>query len=387
MDISQLEAEARAAYEQRRTRECFALTKSLLQADPENGEGLWLESAIRADIQQDLRDSRGLLEQSGTNDEKKKYRKAAEIILLKTLNLDPENQEAKVLLQTARAMSGVAQVVPIKPDEVPFVAAPPLGQKRQKKRSRFKTPVTLLAIIILVGGLLLVLRGRRTSPDALAGSVTRTESINRTENQRAPAETQYSPVPAPPPAPAPVPASTPTSVTSTVKPAPPAAQTPAAAASPVVAAAAAPAPAPPAVPAANAPAVAEMGKLSVTSPTTAEIYLGNRYLGSTPTTLQLPVGRQTLEYRHGDLRTVVTHTIKPGATTTTSVTFQVTVQINAKPWAQVSFDGTPRRQLGQTPLSGVVVPIGGVLTFENPNFPTKTYRITDTDSAIQINFQ
>src|SRR5262249_6938812 len=154
--------------------------------------------------------------------------------------------------------------------------------------------------------------------------------------------TQYTPVPAPPPAPAPVPASTPTSVTSTVKPAPPAAQTPAAAASPVVAAAAAPAPAPPAVPAANAPPVAEMGKLSVTSPTTAEIYLGNRYLGSTPTTLQLPVGRQTLEYRHGDLRTVVTHTVKPGATTTTSVTFQVTVQINAKPWAQVSFDGTPR---------------------------------------------
>src|SRR5262249_23132608 len=161
--------------------------------------------------------------------------------------------------QTARAMSGVAQVVPIKPDEVPFVAAPPLGQKRQKKRSRFKTPVTLLAIIILVGGLLLVLRGRRTSRDALAGSVTRTESINGTETQRASAETQYSPVPAPPAAPAPVPASTPTSVTSTVKPAPPAAQTPAAAASPVVAAAAAPAPAPPAVPAANAPAVAEMG--------------------------------------------------------------------------------------------------------------------------------
>jgi hypothetical protein len=129
-----------------------------------------------------------------------------------------------------------------------------------------------------------------------------------------------------------------------------------------------------------------MGKLSVTSPTQAEIYLGNRYLGSTPTTLQLPVGRQTLEYRHGDLRTVVTYTIKPNATTTTTVTFQMTVQINAKPWAQVSLEGSPRRPLGQTPLSGVVAPIGGVLVFENPNFPTKSYRITDTDSAIQVNF-
>jgi cytoskeletal protein RodZ len=377
MDTSQLAAEARAAYEQRRTRECIALTKSLLQADPENEEGQWLQSAIRADIQQDLRDARGLLEQSGTNDEKKKYRKAAEIILLKTLNLDPENQEAKVLLQSARAMSGGAQVVPIKPDDIPFVAAPPLGQKREKKRTRFKVPFTLLAIAVLIGGLLLVLRGRRTSPDALAGPVTRTESVNRTENQRAPAETQYVPATAPDP--------TPASVTSTPKPVPSAAPTPPAA-SAVVAAAPTPSPAPPAPTAANAPAAGEMGKLSVTSPTQAEIYLGNRYLGSTPATLQLPVGRQTLEYRHGSLRTVVTHTIKPAATTTTSVTFQVTVQINAKPWAQVSLEGTPRRPLGQTPLSGAVVPIGGVLTFENPNFPTKTYRITDTDSAIQINF-
>src|SRR5262245_43853287 len=266
MDISKLEAEARAAYSQRRTRECFAVTKSLLQADPENEEGLWLQSQIRADIQQDLRDARGLLEQSGTDDEKKKYRKAAEIILLKTLNLDPENQEAKVLLQSARAMSGVAHVVPIKPDDIPFVAAPPLGQKQDKKRTRFKIPFTLLAIAILIGGLLLVLRGRRTSPEALAGTVTtRTESVNRTENQRASAETPYSPAPAP--APAPVPSSTLLSVTSTAKPAAPAAQIPIVAPPPAFAAAAAPAPAPSAAPAANVPPVSEMGKLSVTSPT------------------------------------------------------------------------------------------------------------------------
>jgi cytoskeletal protein RodZ len=364
MDTSQLAAEARAAYEQRRTRDCIALTTALMQADPENEEAQALQSAIRADIQQDLRDARGLLEQSGTNEEKKKYRKAAEIILLKTLHLDSENEEARVLLQSARAMSGMPHVVARKPDEIPFVAAPPLGQKTEKKRNRFKIPFALFAIVILLGGLFLVLRSRRTSPGTLAASVPRTEPVNHTESQRASADAQY------------VPAPLPVAVTTSPSPTP-------AAAAPQPAAVPAPAPA---APAANVPA-ADMGKLSVSSPTEAEIYLGNRYLGSTPATLQLPVGRQTLEYRHGNLRTVVTHSIKPSATTATSVTFQVTVQINAKPWAQVFLEGTPRRQLGQTPLSGVVVPIGGVLVFENPNFPNKSYRITDTDSAIQVNFQ
>ena len=370
MDTSQLAAEARAAYDERRTRDCIALTKALVEADPDNEEAQYLQAAIRADIQQDLRDARALLEQSGSNDEKKKYRKAAEIILLKTLNMDPENEEARVLLQSARSMSGVPQVVTQqRPDEIPFVAAPPLGQKKEKKR-RFKIPFTLIAILILGGTLFLILKGRKSSPDALAAAVPRTETVNRTESPRAPIEQQYAPAPIPvsvSPEPKPAAAGTPT----------PAVTAPAVTPVPAVAVGNT---------AANVSPAAEMGKLSVTSPTPAEIYLGNRYLGSTPTTLQLPVGRQTLEYRHGDLRTVVTHTIKPNTTTTTAVTFQVTVQINAKPWAQVFLEGSPRRPLGQTPLSGVVAPIGGVLVFENPNFPTKSYRITDTDSAIQVNF-
>ena len=78
-----------------------------------------------------------------------------------------------------------------------------------------------------------------------------------------------------------------------------------------------------------------MGKLAVSSATAAEIYQSGHYLGATPTTLQLPVGRQTLEYRHGDLRTFLTYDIKNNQTVTTSVTFHQTVQINSKPWSQV----------------------------------------------------
>ena len=124
----------------------------------------------------------------------------------------------------------------------------------------------------------------------------------------------------------------------------------------------------------------------MSSPIPAEIYASDRYIGSTPTTLELPAGRQTLEYRHGDLRTAVSHEIKPDETATATVAFSVTLQINAKPWAQVFLDGAQRRPLGQTPLSDISVPIGGVLVFENPNFPAKSHRITEKDTAIQVNF-
>jgi hypothetical protein len=78
--------------------------------------------------------------------------------------------------------------------------------------------------------------------------------------------------------------------------------------------------------------------------------------------------------------------VKAKETTTAMVTFDVTVQINARPWAQVFVDGSQRRPLGQTPLSDVKVPIGSALIFENPNFPTKTYRVTGKETAIQMVF-
>jgi hypothetical protein len=128
------------------------------------------------------------------------------------------------------------------------------------------------------------------------------------------------------------------------------------------------------------------GFLAVSAPTSAEIYMNGKRLGETPTTLQLNTGRQTLEYRHGNLKVVMTHDIKAKETTTAFVTFDVDVQINARPWAQVFVDGSTRRALGQTPLGSVRVPIGSVLTFENPNFPSKSHRVTDQDSTIQIVF-
>jgi hypothetical protein len=368
-DTMQLAAQARIAYEQKHLRECLTLTKALAHADPGNAEAHALEAAIRADIQQDLHDARALLEQSGVREEMKKYRKAAEIILIKVLHLDPDNEEAKVLLQSAR---GVPVLAPRPSADIPFTAAPGFVQKKEQKRGRIKLPFVLVAIVIVAGGLLLTLYSRQTNPKALAGPVTKPAPSSQPDFQ-SPDDPQQSPVPAP---------SEPAPGVDLQQPSAPNQQ-------PVSTAAPGAVPPPinppaPAIPSANASP--GLGRLAVSSIAAAEIYMGDQYLGSTPATLRLPAGRQTLEYRHGDLRTVVSHNIKPNETATASITFQLNVQINAKPWAQVFLDGASRRPLGQTPLSGVTVPIGGILVFEHPNFTPKRRRITDVDSAIQVDF-
>src|SRR5215469_8949889 len=91
------------------------------------------------DIRHDLHDARSLLEHAGTEEEKKKYRKAAEIILLKALRQDPDNIEAQMLLQGARATAVSPRMIAVQQpphpaqqqqsqEELPFIASPPLFQ-------------------------------------------------------------------------------------------------------------------------------------------------------------------------------------------------------------------------------------------------------------------
>jgi len=303
-----------------------------------------------------------LLEQSGTQDERKKYRRAAEIILLKTLHLDPENAGARALLQSVRASAPEQSR-----EDVPFIVTPRTGSPKKDVRRKFrlKLPFMLIAMLAAGGGILRIAQSHHLNPNALAAQAA-LKARPRESDFRPALSLTPQPVPVsspvssnvPVPAIDPVPVPTPARQVLVVR-----------------------APAPP--PIATFTAV---GKLAVSSPIPAEIYAGDRYIGSTPTTLELPAGRQTLEYRHGDLRTAVSHEIKPDETATATVAFSVTLQINAKPWAQVFLDGAQRRPLGQTPLSDISVPIGGVLVFENPNFPAKSHRITEKDTAIQVNF-
>ena len=334
------------------------------------------QESTKTNIQQDLRDARALLEQNGGDEEKKKYRKAAEIILLKAVRLDPENEEAKILLQSVRGVPAPS----LQPEQFPqndtpsFTVATLFAGLRgeKKKKSRSKVLFGLIGALGIGGGIIWIGTRGMSSSSAAYSPTPRTPNVQQTA------------------LPAPVPDALPAAQEQHDAPATPVAapeqaqqpvHTPAV---PAATTAAAPAPAPKA-PAVQAAPVT--GRLTVSSSTPADIYQGQKRLGSTPTTLQLPVGKQTLEYRHGDLRTVVNHEIKADKTTNATVTFQTTIQINAKPWAQVFVDGESRRALGQTPLSGVSVPIGSVLVFENPNFASKTHRVAENDTAIQMDFQ
>jgi len=369
-------------------------------------------------FQRDLENARVLIEDPPWRDNPQKYRKTAEGILRRILTFDPQNEAAKLLL--ARAEMPVSEPAPARPAQpaqpvmraVPTAAAAPaprplphpaprpspapvaapappsrsqqdlsfVVQKIQSPEEKFggrRPPWGLLGIAAIGagGGLLLLLIQPTT-----------------TKSQYAPQTAIASP--------APVRVSETVTAHNVVPVAAPAvvAESAAAVAAPSTAPVAAPVTAPVAAPAAapqasvvvksELPPVAPMqtGMLAVSSPTTVDIYMGDQLVGSAPTSLVLPTGNQTVEYRHRDLRKTVTHLIKANETTTTMVTFDVPLQINARPWAQVSIDGPQRRSLGQTPLSDVRVPIGSLLIFENPNFPGKSYRVTGRETEVRITF-
>ena len=365
VDLPQLVAQGRAAYEHKRTKECLELARQVLHSDPENADAKALQAAVATDIQRDLTDARALLEDAERMEDGHKYRKAAEIILLKILYLDPAHIDAKALLATAKASARHSAVV----EEIGFTAHPEPVARKSEARSRsfnLKLPLVAAGIALLAGGLWFFasqMRGTAASPEPVAPVVAAS--------------------PEPPPAIIAVPA-TPVLAVEVRAPA----NDPKPVSSPV--------PVPPVPTSEQVAAVVntpvktlparEPGSLAVNSPIAADIYLADKLLGSTPTTLQLTPGRYTLEYRHGDLRTVMIHEIKSRETISALVTFDLTVQLNARPWAQVFVEGSSRRALGQTPLSSVRVPIGSVLTFENPNFPPKSHRVVETDTAIQMVF-
>ena len=388
-EYAELTAQARAAYQEKRTKECIDITQRVLLADPGNAEAHTIYEAVRADIQRDLNDARALLEDSRSMADGQKYRKAAEIILLKILYLDPDHSDARDLLTQAKSGSSVGTSYPSQPiraaqlEETAFTASPqPVELDPDPGRPiNLKIPLIVAGVVVLVAGSWFfgakaIARITESIPTSVA-TPSRPPSP-KADTNRAVVGNTASTASAPVGLPAknntsaalvPVP---PVPTNRMPVPAPPAPIEPPA---PVVQSK------PPAAAVAKAP-----GSLAVNSPIAADIYMNDRYLGATPTTLSLPAGRHTLEYRSGDMRTVMTHEVRSNEITTALVTFEITVHLNARPWALVFVEGTNRRALGQTPLSSVRVPIGSVLTFENPNFPPKSHRVRPGDSAIQVVF-
>ncbi len=134
------------------------------------------------------------------------------------------------------------------------------------------------------------------------------------------------------------------------------------------------------------PTVEAKGSLALSAAVPVAVYLAGKELGTTPVTIELPPGLQTLEYRYQNLSKTASYMIKSNETIERTIVFEVNLRIKARPWAQVSIEGPQGKMLGQTPLSDITVAAGSVLVFQNPNFPKKKHRVTGTDSTIQLSF-
>lgn len=356
--------------------------------------------------ERDLENARVLIEDDPWSENPQKYRKTAELILRRILKSDPENQAARALLAKAETplVDAAPAVLPVvETESAPsLAAAPPIAfenpapedssftiptiqiKPEKKKKKRPIADLIGVAIAIAVSGLLMfglpsnTLKGRYAPK--LAGAAQARAEVAKSTKPQAVTQSWFSDPPARPEPPASTPAAAlePAKTNGSVLSAP------------VLSAEAAPiAPIPPNVQVTTkAPrlALVETGTLAVSSPTSVDIYIGQQLVGSAPATLELPAGYQTLEYRHLGMKKVMTHVITAKETTTAMVTFDIPVQINAKPWAQVFIGGSQRQPLGQTPLSDVRVPIGSTLIFENPNFQGKSYRVKGTETEIRVTF-
>jgi hypothetical protein len=134
------------------------------------------------------------------------------------------------------------------------------------------------------------------------------------------------------------------------------------------------------------PVATGKGTLAVSSLLPVDIYLNNDHLGTTPVTLELPAGTYTFEYRYGNLRKSGVNVIKNNELTRATVVFEVTLQINSMPQAEVSLAGIQPKVLGRTPLTSVRVPIGSTLLFRTSGYPEKSYTVTEKDTTISVVF-
>jgi hypothetical protein len=358
--MSKLSELARQAYEKKDKKECLDLTRAILLIDPQNADALWMRSSIQTDIRRDLDSSREFVRLAHSRESKEKPAPAGE----------------------SAAASNETAEVPIQTESYPDQSA-----DAELRRTPFARWLIAAAAMVALGAIVIVLPKLKNQQNPVAESPAEPAAAASKDKDAGEIAVPDVPIQQPPIAevtnalPARASAvlpNVPPAVLSTTAPTrvstPTPAVTPASAPRPEAAS-----PDPPVV-------AAGRGTLAISSPTTVDIYRNDVYLGSVPVSLELTAGSQTLEYRHGSLRKTVTHSITSNETTKATITFDVSVPINSKPWAEVFVDGAERKDLGQTPLSGARVPIGSVLIFENPQFQPKRYRVTGNETGIQVVF-
>jgi len=352
-ELSKLAELSRQAYERKDTKKCLDLTRSILLMDPDNADAQRMRSLVQSEMLRDLVGARTFIRPVQTKENSERQSQATQLAVPVSPELDSDVGNLEQTVSTEAA------------SEAPFTTTPVRSVRTPGTRWLVAAVIVIIAVL---GAVVVALPRFRTPSNPVdasrkpAAAATSPQVVNLGPTQpdsSAPsraAETDIMPVPPPTGGPA-APFTFPATTTPASRPA---AKLPD-----------------------SAVIAAGTGTLAISSPTTVDIYKDGALLGSVPVTLELPAGTHTLEYRHGALSRNVTHVINNNEVTKAMITFDVNVRINSRPWAEVFVDGVERKSLGQTPLSGVRIPIGTVLIFENRQFQTKKYRVTGNETGIQ----
>jgi len=351
---------ARQAYGQKRAKECLDLTRAILLIDPDNVEAQLMRSAIRAEIHQNLESAQALLRSAQVKQNPETPQPSVSSPE-ENPDLDPGVEVPYALLPETKDVSAATDAVSTLEESLVIA----MSNARVVPPLRFNKQVWLrrAGIVVLLGVIAAGLPSLRSKSNPV--QVPHMQATDGSTQSLADVKKPAVVIPLVPTAPV---------EDRSVKVDPPSPAT------------VSPAPPPVPTPRDNPTVLAASGTLAISSPTTVDIYMNDLYVGSAPVSLEISPGIHTLEYRHGNLRKRMTHVINSAETTRAMVSFEIALQINARPWAEVFVDGITRKPLGQTPLSGVQVPIGAELVFENPQFPAKRYRVTGNEAGIQIVF-
>jgi hypothetical protein len=435
--LSELVQMARQAFEERRRKQSLVLATAILKIDPENREALVIQSWVSEDLKKDL-DNAAIQVEEARRENALGLWDRAERLVRGTLAVDPDNEEAKKLLaEVIPAQRALAEVRP--PEDIAY--SPMVPNPRASVKRRVVASIGIAAVVVAV--LVFALRkpggndksnAEQTQEDdnsVLANAIALGDDPNAV-NEISVASLEFFVVPqrgvqlsvdnAPaqpvpqklelPPGPhrlvftsegyAPevvsetliagtnrvlpvvmksiTPEVLPSIVGGGKRDSGPVAAKPIPPVSNVI-----PEPSPDR-PVAAPPTAEAKGSLAISAAVPVAVYLAGKELGTTPITIELPPGLQTLEYRYENQSKTASYIFRSNETTATTIVFEVNLRINARPWAQVSIEGPQGKTLGQTPLSNITVAAGSVLVFQNPNFPEKKHRVTGTDSTILLSF-
>ncbi len=415
--LAELAQLARQSFEGKRRKQSLALTRAILKIDPENKEALVIQSWVRDDLQKQLRSARARVAEAHQEKSLDLYDQA-EGLLRGILNVDPQNEEARTLL--AEVIPAQRAAAESRPPEAELDLGPMAPRPPAAGISRRQAALAVVGILLALSAGFGLFKLRNSN---------KSQAAQIQKNDVAETKPALDPVPTttgsfellvepetgvqltvdgsePKPVPQTIELSPgPHRLVFTSKGYSPETVSKTAVAGryevlPVIMKLAAdvkttssartssapPAPSPDRTANSKPDPAEAVGVLAISAAVPVDVYLAGKQLGTTPVKVRLPAGLQTLEYRYQDLTKMGTHLIKSGQTITATIVFDVNLQINARPWAQVSIEGPEGRVLGQTPLSNMTVAAGSVLVFQNPRFPEKKLRVTGRDNAIQVVF-